>query len=145
MVAEIPRNADSTWRIYSWMRYGRKAFEAVLEKNGDTVLESGIVNSEKDARNFILAQQFARVNIDHLHPRRGAAFQRSLMQATSPYARRHANSEGAMVRGSQVVPDEDDAALQPLTSAVDGISTTGAVSIGAAIVGAAVLFTMFRR
>lgn len=136
LVAQIPRTNNSSWRIYSWDRYGKQVFEAELSKDGDVVLESGIMDTEADARNYILAQQFARVNIDHLQPKRGAAFQRALMQATSP----HANAAGAMVRNSLLVPDDEGE-----QSPVDGLSTTGAASIGALVVGVAVLFTIFRR
>jgi len=142
LVSRMPRGDGAAWEVFTWNKWGRPVFEATLRKEGQPVLESGAMSTETDARNYILAQQFARTNVKDIQPVMGAGFQREVMQATSPYA----NAAGALVRRSLVVRDDDGevyVSKQPLP--IDGITTTTALSLGTLVVGAAALFVIFRR
>lgn len=161
VVARVQRDGESAWEVLRYRnRNGQEVFQSELVKRGQTELQSPELATETDARNFILSQQFARVNIRGLP--RGTGFDRSLVAKTS----RHANAGGAAVRDSQVVPwvpgpaPERPGVYQPSGNVsnltrhevrmleLDGMGavslpTASAIAIG--LVGIAGLFVLFRR
>ncbi len=162
VTARIQRDADSAWEILRYRNAnGAEVFQTELVKRGQTELQSPELSTETDARNFILSQQFARVNIKGLP--RGTGFDRSLVaKTTGPLA----NAGSAAVQGSQVVPwvpspaPQTPGVYQPSGNRsnltrhevrmleLDGMGalplpTAGAIALD--IVGIASLFVFFRR
>jgi hypothetical protein len=131
-------------------------------KQGETVFTSDELATETDARNFVLAQQFARSFLDDKPSPRGSAFQRDLVARTGPFAK-PANVNASTRASQNIIPfvvapaPVFPASYQPSGNVsnlarkevqrleLDGLSLTSAGAIGLGVVGLAALLIMYRK